>query len=77
MSAIEKIFIKNKFTIVYLITIITFSTYCYVIGFTLVKHLQEIETAFSSVSEEEIPMASFISMGGNALFLEFIHKHIE
>jgi uncharacterized protein involved in tolerance to divalent cations len=49
--------------------------YCYVMAFTTVDMREAIETEYSNLSSEEIPMASFIKIDGNDKFLAYIYEN--
>ncbi|HLD04418.1 MAG TPA: divalent cation tolerance protein CutA [Candidatus Nanoarchaeia archaeon] len=49
--------------------------YCYIMGFTIGKNRRRVEKEFERISEEEVPMISFIKMAGNKKFLKFIYEN--
>lgn len=50
-------------------------TYTYVMAFTTADKREEVEAEFIKLSDEEIPMASFIKMEGNQKFLDYIYNN--
>ena len=51
--------------------------YFYVVGFTTGKNIKSVRKEFEKISEEEIPMASFVKVEGNKKFLNYIRKNTE